>query len=409
MCTGNDKNRTIIQTIDHYIDSGEIAGAGLIIRKGGREALHYNAGYANVEKGMPVKDNTLFRLASMTKPITAIAAMQLIEQGKLDLEAAVADYLPEFAHMQVADKVVGFELFYAADPDNPMMAKMIQETLDGIHLLPAVKPITIMDLLNHSSGLGMGLVSRQPVENCFASTDKLKDRVEKFARTPLDFEPGTMTGYSAVVGFDVLGRIIEKVTEMDLHSYMKKYIMEPLDITDITYVPSQEQKGRLARLYEYAKGALVDVTECEPAWQQVNPEVNGYYSGSAGLFGTLADYDKIVQMLANKGTLHGRQILKMDTIKQMTGVRAHHKKEFLPDSYWGLGMVVFGDHEKTNRGLARGSYGWSGAYGSHFYIDPVNQLTVTLMAQRSNIGGAFSPVSHALETAVYKTYIQEEQ
>lgn len=396
------------ELIKKYIENQDIAGAGLIVRKDGREVIHTLQGYADIEKEVPVRDNTIFQLASMTKPVIAVAAMQLVEQGKLQLDEKLERYIPEFASMKVADHVIGEETVaaYTADPENPMLGKMVKEELENIHLIDATNKITIRHLLNHSSGLGMGLISAEAVEACFDSSDKLADRVAKYASTPLDFEPGTMTGYSAMPGFDILGRVIEIISGKDLDKYICENITGPLGISDLGFEMTAEQRERMAVLYERPKdGRLVAVPEKESTWQRVDPQINGFYSGSAGMLGSLEAYDRFVQMLANDGRYEKTQILKPETIRLMARESASHHKELMPGCVWGLGMAVFSGLETSGRCLGEGSFGWSGAFGGHFYIDPHNRITMTLMVQRSDIGGATSYVSWKLEESIYQTLV----
>ena len=385
-----------------------IVGASMVVRKNGVEVVHTNQGYADAERQIPVSDDTLFRLASMSKPVTAVAAMQLIEQGKLGLDDRLGRWIPEFGNMKAAKEPIGFDEVqkYVADPDNPLMAKMLKARLDGIELIDVGDEITIRDLLTHSSGLGMGLVSQQAIEECIVPGDRLGDRVKRFAATPLDFVPGTMTGYSAITGFDVLGRVIEIVSGEDLDEYVRGHIARPLGTGELGFSLTEAQQGRMARLYEHgADGTQKDVTDSDQLWRQVDPG-RGYYSGSAGMIGSLTAYDRFVQMLAGNGAYNGARILRPETVAAIRAERAKHGLEFMPGVVWGLGMAVFSEFGRSGRYLGEGTFGWSGAYGTHFYIDTENGITVTLMVQSSNIGGAGSPLSMKLEEAVYRTFVE---
>lgn len=394
------------KVIQNALDENFIVGASMVVRKSGVEVVHTNQGYANIEKQIPVSDGTLFRLASMSKPVTAVAALQLIEQGKLGLDDKLARWIPEFGHMKAAKEPVGFDEAqkYMVDPDNPLMARMLKARLDSVEFIDVGDAITIRDLLTHSSGLGMGLVSQRSIEECVSPGDRLAERVKRFAGTPLDFTPGDATGYSAIAGFDTLGRVIEIVSGEELNEYIRRHIAQPLGTGDLGFRLTDAQRARMSRLYEHgADGTQTDVTDSEQLWRQVDP-ARGYYSGSAGMIGSLMAYDRFVQMLAGNGSYNGVKILRQETVAAIRTERAKHGREFMPGGVWGLGMAVFSGFERSARYLGDGTIGWSGAYGTHFYIDMANDITVTLMVQSSNIGGAGSPLSMKLEEAVYRTF-----
>ena len=393
-----------IEKIQEYIDRGDIAGAGLIVTKDGREVLHTLQGYADIERKIPVTDRTMFRMMSMTKPVTAVAVMQLAEQGKLDIDDPMEKYLPEFSHRKVPEQPITREenMRFMLHGDQPDVAAAMKARLDGMRLVDAKRKFTIKDVLTHSAGLGMGPVSGRALENSFTPGDLLADRVRKYAQAPLDFEPGSMTGYSGLVGFDVLSRLVEVVSGENLNQYVKNHILRPLGITDLGFEFSAEARGRLAMVYKKtAEGLTLERPE---HYAPVDP-VNGFYSGAAGMIGSLPAYNRFVQMLAGEGSLEGVQILRPETLRRMAADRQGHGLELMPGCEWGLGMLHFGDREKTRRWVQEGSFGWSGAYGTHFYVDPVNCMTLCLVAQRSDIGGAGSPVSMGLEEAVYKTFV----
>lgn len=218
----------------------------------------------------------------------------------------------------------------------------------------------------------------------------------------MDFEPDTMTGYSAALGMEILGRIIEIVAGEDLNSFLQNHLMKPLGIDCLTFCLTEEQKAKVARLYEYQEGQpLLDVTETAPEWKRVNP-ANGFYSGAAGMYGTLKSYDRFAQMLANYGELDGVRVLQEATVKMIREDRSSHHKYFMPGSRWGQGMVVFGPPKETGRPVSEGTIGWSGAYGTHFFVDHVAGISAVLMTQRSNIGGANSYVSLEAERTIYQ-------
>lgn len=399
------KNNAAINNLLHsYIDAFRIAGAALIVRKNGQIVCDTQAGWADIERKIPMDKHTILRLASMTKPMVAIAVMQLAEKKLLSIDDPIGKYLPDFSQMKAAALLVGFTDYYEADPNNPAMPKAKPELLEGIRLVDAVRQVTIRDLLTHSSGMGQGPFSMTRYDQLIKPGQSLEERVHLISTLPLDFQPGTMTGYSANVAFDVLGRLVELLSGENLAAYMTQHICVPLGCGDLSFVLNEAQKQRIARLYEGTASGFRDVTDEEPFWQLVSPLNTGYYSGSAGMLGTVADYDRVVQMLSSGGILNGCRILKEETVHSICEEGALQHLEVCPGMRWGLGMVVSEASEKMGRSVGKNTFGWSGAYGTHFYIDPENRITAVLGVNASNIGGADSPLSRELENVIFQEF-----
>ena len=372
------KNNSALQSIlQAYVDQGEIAGIALRVRFRDEIVFDDSYGYADIEMKRKVSKDTIFRLASMTKPIIAIGIMILVEEGKLRLDDPLSSYLSSYSNMHVE----------GSNHD-------------------CGKPITIRTMLNHSSGMGERPGSSEKIMEIFEQPDTLEKRVEKLSGIELDFEPGTDTGYSALWAYEVLGRIIEIVSELELDTFLRKKIFEPLGITDIIYTLTEEQVSRMAKLYEYNNGSLLDVTQSDVMWKSITHYKN-YYSGTAGLKGSIAAYDQFVRMLFGKGSVEGKQIVSKQSMSELLRNSGPADKFIADGIYWGLGMIVFGKREETGRFVGEGSFGWSGAYGTHFYVDPAHELQMVLMVNRSNIGGADSYISKELERYVYRTFVKE--
>lgn len=360
----------IREKLNSYVQNGDIAGGSILVRKNGETVKKEFAGFSDMEKGIPVCEDSVFRLASMSKPVAAAGILLLKQENKLSISDPLSNYLPEFSDLSVG---------------------VLKE--DGsVSLAPLNRPVTIEDLLRHRSGMGQGNVSVSYGVNKVVPGISLKERAYQLSRAPLDFQPGAETGYSARCAFDVLGRVIEVVSGMELSAFLKEKFFDPLCMPDTAFVPNEDMKMRLVRLYDRSKGTLKDFYA--PAVID-SPFLFSYPSGSAGLFGTLSDYDNFVQMLAGRG----KRILSDETLAQMT----------VPDptlasqkGAWGLGVQVFNKKSVSSRALAQGTFGWSGAFGTHFYIDPVNDITVTIMVNRLDIGGSGSYVSFGLEEAVFE-------
>lgn len=398
------ENDSIRKVLEHAVQNHKIAGAAVIVRKKGVLLCDAQYGHADMEKSIPMKKNTILRLASMTKPVIAIGIMLLVEEEKLSIEDEVGKYLPRFNHMKAANKLIGFTVPYQADPDNPGAPKIDRERIEDVEKVNAKRPITICDLLTHSSGMGQGPVSMSRFEQSIKPGQTLEERIDIIADTILDFQPGEFTGYSASIAYEVLGRIIEIVSGMNLDTFIKEKICRPMGIIDLGFELSEEQKSRIARLYESQKDGMKDVSETEEFWRQITPMENGYYSGSAGLLGSTEAYDKIVQMLADDGQVCGRQFLKKESVFKMRNSAAEKRLEMCPGTVWGLGMAVTEEPKRAGRAVGKGTFGWSGAYGTHFYIDVENLVSVVLGVNCSNIGGADSELSRELEKVIFKEY-----
>lgn len=392
---------TVIENrMQRYLEEHRFAGAAVLVRKEGKEVFRGCFGKRDIERNLPVNEKTIFRLASMTKPVIAATAMILADQGKWKIDDPVEKYLPAFQNQKAANKMVGFMDIYEADPENPLVPKYHPEKLEDIQLVPLERPVTIRDILGHCSGMGQGPFSNQIYQQKAVPGQTLEDRVNIIGGIPLDFQPGTFAGYSAAVAFDVLGRLIEVVSEEDLDTFIRRHICEPLAIQDMGFRLTEEQLERTARIYEAKDGILTDVTDTDETWKMVNPLMNGYFSGSAGMFGSLEAYDRFVHMLANGGELDGVRILKPETILCMSHRSIESCLEMSPGIIWGLGMIVHEAPEKSDRKVSRGTFGWSGAYGTHFFIDPVRQISAVMMMSVSNIGGADSDIARQLENDV---------
>ncbi|MBQ1258336.1 MAG: beta-lactamase family protein [Clostridia bacterium] len=356
--------------LNAYTDRGDIAGGSILVRKNGETVAEVYAGEADIALGVPVTKDSIFRLASMSKPVAAAAVMLLVQENKVDITDPLCKYLPEFKDLCVGIK-----------EENGRIAPVTPD-----------RPVTVEDLLRHRSGMGQGEISASFGVNEVHQGMTLKERAEAVARCPLDFQPGAEAGYSALTAFDVLGRVVEVVSGTAFEVFLKEKFFDPLGMTDTTFFLNEAQKKRLVRLYDRSGGTL---TDSYAPGEISSPFMFSYPSGSAGLFGTLTDYDKFVQMLAGRGV----RILTDETLGKMAQADQSHMSK---TGAWGLGMHVFNRKSVSSRALSQNTFGWSGAFGTHFYIDPVNDVTMTLMVNRMDIGGSDSYVSFGMEEAVFE-------
>jgi CubicO group peptidase (beta-lactamase class C family) len=351
--------------VKRYIDQGEIAGAVTLVARRGHVA-HFEAnGVSDLATRAPMKTDAIFRLASMTKPLTSLAAMMLLEEGRFLLDDPVSRFLPEYKEMKVA----------LANAPNERAA-------GGFRLVPAARDITIRQLLTHTAGLASGTAG--PTTEMysglrdFSKPDNTMDDYSKaLAKMPLNFHPGDAWEYGPAT--NIVGRLVEVVSGKTLDEFFRERIFEPLGMTDTYFYLPDARIPRLAAAYVKKDGKLEKITTPGPVAR------NGrYFAGAGGLAGTAEDYLRFCQMLLNGGQLDGARIAGRKTIESMT---ANHIGgiPLWQDTYrgygFGLGFRVRMDVGQSATLGSVGEYGWGGAYGTYFFIDPKEQLVGILMFQ----------------------------
>lgn len=385
--------------MEAYVRAKEMVGGALIIRRAGEILLKNQWGSLDAAGKQPMKDNAIFRMASMSKPVTAAAVMKLVEQGQMSLDDELTKFIPAFHNLRVvADK--RYEFSEKIKKKFPWLFLTFQ--LKNVVTVAADRMITVRDLLSHSSGLQQGVVGFILMMKMKVKGDTLETRVQKYATHPLDFHPGTNASYSPLAGFDVLARIVEIVSGKPFADTVSDHIFTPLGMQDATYHPTQAQQARIPKLYRFNRGKLKDVTGRKGDLQAIGQIGPGYTSGSAGLYATLEDYDRFAQMLANEGELGGVRILKPETVRQMHAEGASKHLEFQPGLTWGLGMLIRQDPQRAGSAARQGTYGWSGHFGTHFLISPADHLSVVFVMNRADAGGADSYISKKLEALVFE-------
>jgi len=375
----SERLQRITQMIQRRIAAGEMSGAVTIVARKGK-IVHLEAqGVLDLESKKPVAKDSMFRVASMTKPVTGLAIMMMIEEGKVRLNDPVSRYIPEFKNLKVA----------VAQPNAGRGAAAPAPAAPGgrgaapnFYTVPADREVTVKDLLTHVSGLASGTMSNSSIQNPAISrkpTDKLADYIPRLGASALEFQPGSRWAYSAQAGFDTLGRIVEIASGMPLDQFFRQRIFDPLGMKDISFWPSEQQWPRVASVYTRGANGL-----------QKNQNPNGmssqvYFMGSGGLISTAEDYIPMGVMLSNGGQLNGKRLLSPKTVEMM---RAVHVSDTLPGRQpgegYGLSVRVVNDHAKRGTLLSDGSYGWSGVYGTHFFVDPKEQVVGVLLVQTSN-------------------------
>ena len=381
----------IDKTMQGYVDNNEMAGGALLVRS--KDTVLYR------EKWGAVEFDSIYRMMSMTKCITAVAVMICVERGLIDLDDSLSLYIPEFKDMSVAD-----DSRYAFD--SKKMKKLpfllLSFDMDKLKKRPARREITIRDLLSHSSGLQQGLVGLLAMMKEKYSYDTLRDYVLHFSKHSLDFDPGNGTGYSPLAGFDILGYVVSIVSGMSLEEFIKKEICIPLEMKDTTFFLSRDQEKRLVDLYLKKGGKLKKVTGTKHDMAGFFHEKQlNFVHGCGGIYSTLDDYSNFGEMLLCDGSFRGKQILRKETVDiiHSEGPRKHMEPE--PGFVWGLGVKIRQDKSRTNTAASEGTYGWSGAFGTHFLISPKDDLEVVFMMNRSDIGGSGSYIIKRVEEMVF--------
>ncbi|MBI4909105.1 MAG: beta-lactamase family protein [Acidobacteria bacterium] len=349
-----------------YIDRHEVAGTVTLIARRGR-IVHLEAqGMADIEARKALTNDSIFRLASMTKPITSVAVMMLLEEGKFLLSDPVSRFIPEFKNSMV--KVI-----------NPPGSSR-----QGFKLVPAANEITIRDLLSHSAGLAgpTSVALQADLERFRAETPKgetIAQYTRRLAKLPLNFHPGTAWEYGPAT--NVLGYLVEVVSGMPLDRFFADRIFKPLGMTDTFFYVPDNKLDRLVTLYRPEGGTLRPVA---PARQQRGSNV--FFSGAGGLSGTAEDYFRFCQMLLNRGSYNGARLLSPKSVQLMTAnhIADHPIWPDLAGYRFGLGFRVMTDLGQSGHLDSIGSYGWGGAHGTYFWIDPKEDMLGILMIQATS-------------------------
>ena len=349
------------------VDEGNLAGiVSTLIRDG--KIVHMDAyGYQDIQDQVPMTEETIFRIFSMTKPITGVALMMLHEEGKFSLEDPVSQYIPELAGLRVA----------AADgPDG------VPETE------PADHEMTIRELMSHTGGLTYGLFSRSQVDSMYQAVNildangTLKDMIDKLAEIPLRQQPGSLWHYS--VSVDVQGYLVEVLSGQNFAEFLQQRLFDPLNMDDTGFAVPDSDRERFATMYQSGQGGL---TQPQDALGGDSREPVTFYGGGGGLVSTIGDYMKFTQMLANGGELNGVRVLSPESVALMRSNQLPEGMEEIPGypgNQFGLDFAVVVDPSRNN-GMSEGSYWWWGIGGTWFWIDPVENLTFIGMIQNRNL------------------------
>lgn len=374
------------RVLREHVEQGKVAGLVAGVVRDGKLVYLEAMGWQNIELEQPMTTDSIFQIRSMSKPITAVAALQLIDEGKLALSDPVSRYIPSFKNLTVF-----------VDPGNPDTSVTRQ---------PDREP-TIEDLLLNTAGLSHRFSALYRNNNVRSRADSLAVLADKVASVPLIGEPGEQWVYS--ISITVLGRIVEIVSGLPFDEYLREEVFDPLEMPDTGfYVPPLKQ-NRLALAYRIPDGenglAKLPVMDVPIT---VNPPLK---EGAAGIVSTVPDYLRFLQALLNEGELEGRRILKSDTVSAMTTNQI--AEELMPfgtnpanpmlDRGWGYGLAVVTDASKSEYGVNNGEFGWSGSLGTFSWADPVTNTVAVIMLQVQP-AGAFS-IASKFKALVYQSLI----
>ncbi len=360
----------IDDVVQRAIDDEAISGAVTIVARRGKIAHFEAQGLMDIEGQTPMGTDTIFPIASMTKPVTGVAILMLMEEGLVRLNDPVSRFVPEFADPKVA-------VWQGGTPPRP------DDDAPEPYTIPAAREVTIGDLMTHTSGLGSGGAGARATQRVAPrrSTETLETYVAELGDAPLDFHPGTHWAYSGLNGIDTLGRVVEVVSGLTFDQFLKQRIFDPLGMEDTAFVPATESGSRVVTLYRRGPDGLdrIDV----PAWV----DTTTLFSGGGGLWSTAKDYLQFAQMLLNRGELGGVRLLGTRTVELMA---SNHVGDLFanggttggrPGMGFGLTVQVVDNAVQAQQSMSDGSFGWGGAFGTNFWVDPKEHLTAVLMVQ----------------------------
>ena len=380
--------------LSRYVDDGRLAGWQLAVTRSGEVAHEATYGWRDREAGLPVEPDTLWRIASMTKPITSVAAMTLWEEGAFELTDPISTWIPAFADAQV----------YVRGRDRTMVTA------------PAAEPIRVWHLLSHTSGLTAGFMRSSVVDELYREAGyefgspraTLAECVDDWARLPLLFQPGTAWGYG--VSTDVLGRLVEIWSGQSLDVAIANRVLEPLGMTDTVWHCDESRRSRLAALYvpddndQAVRSPFGDAAFHRPS----------ILSGGGGLLSTVDDYIRFTDMLVGQGERRGARVLAPSTVRLMTSnhlagdLGALSTGGFAETTFdgvgFGLGFAVAVDPVRMHSVASPGEYFWGGIFSTAFWVDPVKDVSCIFMTQL--MPSSTYPIRSQLRQLVYSALVR---
>ncbi len=360
-----EKLDRVASLVQAAIDKRQCAGAVVLVSRHGKVAFVQAFGKQDIESGKVMVAESIFRIYSMTKPITTTAALTLLDEGKFNLDDPVSNYLPEFKGLRV----------YAGPGERTVEVK---------------REMTIRDLMRHTSGLVYGMPNGSPVDKMYITNNigepgkDLASMVTALGRLPLQCQPGTRFNYS--YSTDVLGRVIEVISKKRLDEFIRDRVLRPLDMRDTGFVLHDDQLNRFTACYRLGgSGSLTSIDSPGKTRFRSQPKL---LSAGGGLLSTARDYARFCQMLLNGGELSGTRILRPETVREMTSNQLPSEALPMqlggfnvPDLGFGLGLSVKLDNTVSRPDPAAGEYGWSGAASTFFWVAPKSDLFAIVLQQ----------------------------
>jgi CubicO group peptidase (beta-lactamase class C family) len=353
------------------VDQGRLAGVVTMVSRHGKVVEFDAAGKRDIAANAPMQKDSIFRIYSMSKPITGVAMMILFEEGKWQLNDPVAKYIPEFAKLKV----------YSTEANNNVVMK------DQVH------PVTMRELMSHSGGFTYGFFSNTAVDKLQLEADLLNPNntldefIKRAAKLPLNSQPGSEWHYS--ISVDIQGYIVQKLSGMPFEEFLEKRIFKPLGMVDTAFYVPKEKLNRFAEFYNYDKDGKLQAVGVKDGLNHDFAAKPALSSGGGGLVSTATDYMRFCQMLLNGGQLDGARILSPLTVELMrTNVLPPSLPTLGPGTGFGLDFGVITDPVAAGGYYGKGTYSWGGAAGTWFWIDPVNDLIVLGMIQQAAGTGA---------------------
>jgi CubicO group peptidase (beta-lactamase class C family) len=382
-----------------YVDEGKLAGTITTVARRGQTVHLEKTGWMDREAQRPMELDAIFRMASMTKPVTAVATMTLYEEGYFTLNTPISAFIPGFRDVKV----------------------FVRETEDDLEVEDLVRPITFRHLFTHTAGLSYGWNPADPVDRCYRTLQEAagiepakvtaKDMVEMLTQAPLAFQPGTQWRYSRAT--DVLGHLIEVISGQPLDHFFKERLFEPLGMTDTDFYVPQSKANRLTALYGHPEGATgLQLLEAPADSSRFNKPA--FLSGGGGLVSTTSDYARFLQMLVNGGELDGARILSPTTVDLFT--INHAPAAALPYGFaqgedlfhqgygYSLGTRVLMDVSASGKAGSVGEFGWDGAFNTYFWVDRTRALYGLLMTQHSP--NNYYPLADTFKQLTYQALVE---
>jgi len=346
----SDSLKVAESKMQEYIDNGKLAGISTLVLKDGKIVQRANFGFADIKTLKPIKDNTVFRIFSMTKPITAVALMILYDEGRFQLDDKVSKYIPEFKD-----------------------TKVYQKHGDSFQLVPQENEMTIRHLLTHTSGFSYGW-SKSYVDSLYWATGAngwegtLSEKIMMLAGLPLNFQPGTQYCYG--LSIDVAGYLVEVLSGMPLDEYFKSHIFDPLKMDDTGFFVPKEKLDRFSDVFHYNQDGRL--AGADGYYKKAFKSPVTLFSGGGGLVSTISDYARFCMMLLNEGELDGVRVLSEKATQLIMSNQLPDNVKYGKSNAYGLGGAI---------DIETGEYSWAGMASTNFWINPENSMVIITYAQ----------------------------